>query len=158
MSTAAATACCLRGGPAGSRSKAAGARRSRTDQALARVYGVPNECTRERNQRPGRLARQRGPREIRPSDLPRNITFGGRLQPRTVKEVHPRDRAASFGPGVRLHRAAIEVTGNPLTESATDRAPPWTRRTKGYLEGSSTKFSNRRSNTIDTTDIRMTRH
>jgi hypothetical protein len=122
---------------------------------LSRVYGVPYEWTRGRNPGLGRLTRQRGPREIRPSDLPRLVTFEDVADPRSVKEVDPRDLAASFGPGVRLRRAAIEVTGDPVTEGDIERRLPWLRGMAGYLDGNRYNFSTALANVLTRPDFIM---
>jgi hypothetical protein len=96
-----------------------------------------------------------GPREIGPGDLPRLVTFDDASDPRTVKEVGPRDRAASFGAGMRLRRAAIEVTGDTVTEGAIERALPWLRgMNKGYLDGNNTRTSNQLANTLTALDFK----
>lgn len=115
---------------------------------LARAYGEDDEWRGRHGRNPGlgRLARRRGAREIGPGDLPDLVTFGDASDPRTVWEVDPRDLAASFGPGVRLRRAAIEVTGDPVTEGAIERRLPWLKGMEGRLDGNrygvSAEFAN----------------
>jgi hypothetical protein len=78
-----------------------------------------------------KLARQRGAREIGPDDMPDLVTFADASDPCTVTKVDPRDLAASFGPRVRLRRAAVEVTGDPVTEGAIEQRLPWLREMQG---------------------------
>jgi hypothetical protein len=65
--------------------------------------------------------------------------------------VDPRDLAASFGAGVRLRRAAIEVTGDPVTEDVIERRLPWLRDLAargGALDGSRFSSSNELQNSL----------
>lgn len=103
---------------------------------LLRVYDVRGrDWNGNRNEALSDLSRQRGAREIGPGDLPDLVTFGDAANPLTVREVSPRNLAASFGPGVRLRRAAIEVTGDPVTEGVIERRLPWLRGLTGNLAG-----------------------
>lgn len=101
---------------------------------LVRAYGLQGrgwEAAGPRNELLPRLARQRGAREIGPDDMPDLVTFADASDPRTVAEVDPRDLAASFGPGVRLRRTVVEVTGDPVTNGAIEQRLPWLRRMEG---------------------------
>jgi hypothetical protein len=69
----------------------------------------------ERKRTLKQLLRQRGPRDVPFSVLPGLVRFvdvdgGHKLVP-----VSPDDLAASFGPGVRLKRATLELTNDPIT-------------------------------------------
>jgi hypothetical protein len=56
--------------------------------------------------------------------LPMFVRFGDLNDPTTVERVNPDDLAASFGPGVRLVRATIEITKEPVT-TGIERRLPW---------------------------------
>lgn len=109
---------------------------------LTRVYGVLYEWTDGRNPGLERLTRQRGPREIGPGDLPRLVTFADPADPRSVEAVDPNDLAKTFGAGVRLRRATIEVTGDPVTEGVIEQRLPWLRGMRTNLAGRMVRSSN----------------
>jgi hypothetical protein len=125
-------------------------------RVLAHAYGLDVEWPAGRCRNPGlgRLERQRGAREIGPHDLPRLVTFADAAKPWTVKQVDPRDLAASFGPSVRLRRATIEVTGDWPTEGAVERALPWLRGFKTYLDGLGVSAGRALANTLTTYDFK----
>lgn len=122
---------------------------------LLRAYGVRGRGWEGgRNELLSHLSRQRGAREIEPGDLPDLVTFEEASDPRSVKEVDPRDLAASFGPGVRLRRAAIEVTGDPVTEDAIERALPWLRGMRTNLTGATVTFVETLANRLTPLDFK----
>jgi hypothetical protein len=88
-----------------------------------------------RNPGLGRLARRRGARALGPGDLPDLVTFADPADPRSVMAVDAADLAASLGAGVRLRRATIEVTGDPVTEGVIEQRLPWLRGMTGSLAG-----------------------
>jgi hypothetical protein len=127
--------------------------RTEPTEVLARVYGLDVRWPAGRCRNPGlgRLEEQRGPREIGPDDLPRLVTFADAAKPWTVKQVDPRDLAASFGPGVRLRRVTIEVTGDWPAEGAIERALPWlpgVAKHGGALDGARFSSSNALPNSL----------
>jgi hypothetical protein len=52
------------------------------------------------------------------------VRFSDVNDPKTVERVDPADLAASFGPGVKLVRATIEITKDPVT-TGMERRLPW---------------------------------
>lgn len=104
-------------------------------QVLARAYNIQLEWRANSNPGLGRLERQRGSREIGPNDLPLLVTFADSANPKTVARVDPRDLEASFGSGVRLRRATIEVTSDRVTGRVIERALPWLRGMETNLKG-----------------------
>jgi len=52
------------------------------------------------------------------------IRFRDLDDPATAERVDPFDLAASFGPGVKLLRATIEMTNDPVT-TGLDQKLPW---------------------------------
>ena len=63
------------------------------------------------------------------NNLPLLVRFGDLADPKSVARVDPNDLAASFGPGVKLVRATIEITDDPVTTGIEKRlgwlALPW---------------------------------
>ena len=57
--------------------------------------------------------------------LPVLVTFADRLQPASVRTVDTTDLAATFGPGVRLARATVQLTGDPLFTEGLETKLPW---------------------------------
>jgi len=123
-------------------------------RVLARAYRVPLEARGCRNSDLGRLERLRGARELPTNDLPRLVTFANAAAPRTVAQVNPRDLAASFGPGTRLRRATIEVTGDWVTRGAVERALPWLREMTNYLDGRDVSSGRTLANTLTRSDFK----
>ncbi len=70
-----------------------------------------------------RLQRQSGPRPIPFSSLPDLLTFANADDPNTVQLVDPNNLAASFGRGVTLQSATIEVTDEQLTRGIEKKLP-----------------------------------
>jgi hypothetical protein len=52
-----------------------------------------------------RLARMRGARPIKPSDLPDLVTFSDVKDPNTVAEIDPNDLQATLGPNITWHES-----------------------------------------------------
>ena len=59
--------------------------------------------------------------ELAPGDLPLLVRFRDINDPKTVERVDPNDLAASFGPGVYLKRATVEITRDPVTTGIVKR-------------------------------------
>jgi hypothetical protein len=56
-------------------------------------------------------------------DLPVLVRFRNPKDPTTVDIVDPFNLAASFGPGVSLKRASVEITDDPITKGIEARLP-----------------------------------
>jgi hypothetical protein len=103
---------------------------------LQRAYGIAPPDRPKRN--PGRdwldpyrhvltaLKAQRGPRDIPFEQLPDLLTFADSSDPASVSILDPDDLSSTFGPGVRLLRATIEVTDQGKTRGI-DQKLPWVR-------------------------------
>ncbi len=52
---------------------------------------------------------------LRPNNYPLLVTFRDIDDPKSVREVDPKNLSATFGPGVRLQSITIEVTDEPIT-------------------------------------------
>lgn len=71
------------------------------------------------------------------SDLPWLVRFKDINDPMSVERVDPADLSASFGPGVRLIKAEIEMTKDPVTRGIQTKLP-WLDGLHGkYLDGAS---------------------
>jgi hypothetical protein len=70
------------------------------------------------------LRKLRGKAEVPLAKLPLLVRFRDLSDPKTIERVEPINLEASFGPGVRLTRATIEITDEPVTW-AIDRKLPW---------------------------------
>jgi len=55
--------------------------------------------------------------------MPLLVRFRDPNDPKTVERVDPNDLAASFGAGVKLTRATVEITDDPLTTGIEKRLP-----------------------------------
>jgi hypothetical protein len=71
-----------------------------------------------------RLRRLSPKMELSFDELPLLVRFGDLSHPETVERVDPNDLAASFGPGVRLVSATVELADAPITDKI-DRILPW---------------------------------
>ena len=71
-----------------------------------------------------RLRRLSSKMELSIDELPLLVCFGDLSRPETVERVDPNDLAASFGPGVRLASATVELTDAPITDEIV-RILPW---------------------------------
>jgi hypothetical protein len=59
--------------------------------------------------------------ELSPHELPLLVRFRDIDDPKTVERVEPGDLAASFGPGVYLERATIEITKDSISKGIEKR-------------------------------------
>lgn len=97
-----------------------------------------------------------GSRADLPSDkLPMLVRFRDINDPKTVERVDPGNLSASFGPGVRLTRATIEVTDDPVMTGIEKRLPGWfvaLRNRRASLDGDTSiaRSSNALSNILGT--------
>lgn len=67
------------------------------------------------------LQARKGRAELQPAQLPMLVRFRDIADPKTVERVDPNDLAKSFGPGVRLKRATIEITDDAVTRGIEKR-------------------------------------
>lgn len=81
-----------------------------------------------------RVRAQRGARDIPFTYLPDLVTFTDPDDPSSVALVDPEHLERSFGPNVRLLRAQIEVTDEPLTKGI-EQSLPWVNTLETYLSG-----------------------
>jgi hypothetical protein len=70
------------------------------------------------------LAREKPTAEIKLSALPMLVRFRDSRDPLTVERVEPFDLAAAFGLGVKLTRATIAITDDPVT-TGIEKVLPW---------------------------------
>jgi hypothetical protein len=61
------------------------------------------------------LRMKQGPIDVPIESLPMFVRFRDLSSLQTVEEIDPRDLAATFGPDVRLVRARLELTRDPIT-------------------------------------------
>lgn len=60
---------------------------------------------------------------LRPDNYPMLVTFRDIDDPTSVQAVEPANLAASFGPGVKLRRITLEITGDGVTSGIEKRLP-----------------------------------
>jgi len=88
--------------------------------------------------------------------LPLLVRFRDINNPTTVERVDPTDFAASFGPKVKLLRAMIEITNDPVT-TGIDSKLKWLEaalKTDGMLDGHRYHDSTKLSNALIPSDLR----
>lgn len=67
---------------------------------------------------------------------PMLVTFADVNDPMTVKQVDPKDLAASFGEGYSLKSIMLEITDAPMTKGRVEKVLGWLARLEGgYLHG-----------------------
>lgn len=98
------------------------------------------------------LVRQRARAELRPDQLPTLVTFTDRNDRKTVTQVAPNDLAATLGSGVRLTRAVLEMTDEPVTRGIDTRLP-WLRTTRGNVDDQTTPNQRTLTNRLSTADF-----
>ena len=59
--------------------------------------------------------RNRAVVEVAPDSLPMLVRFGDLNDPKSVERADPEHLDASFGPGVKLARATVQLTDEPVT-------------------------------------------
>ena len=122
-----------------------------TERLLARAYDIPDRPVTFDENRAGvqprleAIEKMRGARPIALSDLPTLVTFRDVRDPLTVETVDPQNLAASFGPGVTLESATIEVTDDQISRGI-ERALPWLPSLTDYLDGS--RYENMQDNRL----------
>ena len=67
------------------------------------------------------------PVPLPPEAWPLMVTFADIADPTSVARVAPNDLAASFGEGVRLKAATLEITRAEVTEGVVEGVLPWLR-------------------------------
>jgi hypothetical protein len=72
--------------------------------------------------------------DIALASLPMLVRFRDINDPTTVERVDPEHLDASFGPGVRLVRATVQITDEPVT-TGIEKLIPWFRTQAGHLSG-----------------------
>lgn len=94
------------------------------------------------------------------TSLPLLVRFRDLNDPLTVEKVDPLNLEASFGPGVKLTRATMEIVSAglwPMSEvgimskpitTEMERRLTWLRRLQSNIDGTSATSSNRLSNTL----------
>lgn len=82
-----------------------------------------------------RLRELSGRVEVPPIGLPLLVRFRDINDPKTVERVDPNDLTSSFGSGVYLRGATLEITRDPVTIGIEGKLP-WLKALKGgYLHG-----------------------
>ena len=66
-------------------------------------------------------ARGKGPADLPTALIPMLVRFRDINDPKTVERVDPNNLAEAFGQGVRLARASIEITNDPVTTGIEKR-------------------------------------
>jgi hypothetical protein len=101
------------------------------------AYGKPgtgiNTAHEKRKAALEELLHKNGPRDVPFAVLPRFGRFLDINDPLTLVPVSPYDLAASFGPGVELKRATLQLTDDPVTPPP-ENWPQWLKE-KGQMRG-----------------------
>jgi len=100
-----------------------------------------------------RLAQRRTLRELQISQLPILVTFKDPNDPKSVTEVFPNDFAATFGPRVRLKRATLEMTDEPVA-TGIENILPWVSSMKTYLDRQSISRTRNPANRLSSADFK----
>ena len=74
------------------------------------------------------FANLREKRDLPTALIPMLVTFRDINDPKTVERVDPNNLAEAFGQGVRLARASIEITNDPVTTGIEKYAPSYRNR------------------------------
>jgi hypothetical protein len=88
-----------------------------------------------------RVAQAQGEIEVLPEELPMLVRFRDIADPKSVEAVDPNDLAKSFGPGVKLLRATIEMTSDPVTTRIEKRLG-WLNHLDRYRTDATNPFTN----------------
>lgn len=112
------------------------------------------------------VQRLSGKRELPLTSLPLLVRFRDLNDPKTVERVDPNDLGKSFGAGVKLERAMLEivpagtwpfnsynVTGEPMTTGIQERLQ-WLTGMRTNIDGTSVTDSNRLSNELNSGDFK----
>ncbi len=79
------------------------------------------------------LIRRKPKGDLPLKELPMLVRFRDINDPTTVERVDPDSLAASFGPGVALKRATLEITDDPATMMGIEKELPWLAGHRGAL-------------------------
>lgn len=80
----------------------------------------------------------KGSIDLAPQYLPLMVRFRDAGDPKTVERVDPGDLATTLGAGVRLTRATLQITRDPITRGIQQRLP-WIEQIRGgYITGAET--------------------
>lgn len=95
------------------------------EPVLFRIYGLKSKGFDENAVDPALQALMacRGAHEIGPDDLPTLVTFRDPADPKTVERIDPHDLGKTFGYGVTLQSATLEITTDALTGGIEERLP-----------------------------------
>jgi hypothetical protein len=88
--------------------------------------------------------------ELHPDELPLLVMFKNMNDPSSIVQARSDDLSGTFGPGVRLLHATIEMTNDPVTTGINEKLPwlvPLAKR-GGTLDGSQFMTSNELKNTL----------
>jgi hypothetical protein len=120
-------------------------------------FRYPTSASREEHERRfeelNRLVKTRAQVELRPEQLPMLVTFKHLNDPKSVVWVYPTDLAAAFGQGVRLRRATIQMTDDPVTTGIENKLP-WIVTIRGYLDGRTVSPKTTAANSLSSADFK----
>lgn len=101
------------------------------------------------------ISKMRGTKDLSPAQIPFLIRFRDLKDPMTVERVDPENLSDSFGPGVNLNRATLELvdpgiwplnwmglSGTPLTTGIVD-VLPWLGKLEAYRRDQSNPFTSK---------------
>ena len=99
------------------------------------------------------LSKRREPLDLPLDTLPMLVRFGDLADPKSVARVDPNDLAASFGPGVKLVRATIEITDDPVTTGIEKKLGWWFAQAKAPYDPPAFQYANASPRGFDTIGI-----
>ena len=140
--------------------------RSAPDYIVLRAFGFSGGALpRPADQGIRQVGRLSGKVELPLTSLPLLVRFRDVNDPLTVEKVDPFNLEASFGPGVKLTRATVEIVSAGLwplslvrfvgasVTTGIDRKLSWLARIKSNIDGTSSTSSNRLSNVLHIGDF-----
>ena len=80
--------------------------------------------------------------ELTPDQYPMFVRFPDFRDPTTVEKVDPGNLMVKFGPGVHLHRVAIQITNESVTTGIEQRLP-WLNSLENYRSDPKNPFSSK---------------
>ena len=81
--------------------------------------------------------------DLSPDILPMLVRFRDINDPKTVERVDPNNLAAAFGQGVRLARASIEITNDPVTTGIEKKIGWWFAQAKPPYDPPELRYPNK---------------
>lgn len=100
-----------------------------------------------------RLLREQRPRRVlKVDEIPMLVEFRDLDDPKSVEQIDPRNLAATFGSGVVLRDAVIEVTEDPLTTGIEVKLP-WLTTMRTQLDGDKYHSRNTLANELSARDF-----